>query len=178
MDADKIAKLLGEPPPALKAQVDEAIRHTLQVLAIKLPSDIAEMLPPLPVVVFDLKGTTAGQAWTGENKIRVNLGVLMNPKYQEDMLEQTIPHEVAHLVTRAIWGSQVKSHGRQWAFIMNLLGKPAKRCHTYEVEPARKRAKPFRYECDCQTHMVSVTIHRRITQGREYKCTDCNGRLR
>jgi SprT protein len=176
MNADEIRALLGEPSPSVKSQVDEAIAHTLEVLRTKLPPEIADKLPPTPVVVFDLKGAVAGQAWLGQNKVRLNLALLNNPAYTEDMLNQTVPHEVAHLVTYRIWPT-AKAHGRQWAYIMNLLGKPAKRCHQYEVEPARKHARPHAYQCNCRVHMVTNVLHTRIQSGKQYKCRYCGGRL-
>lgn len=178
MNADDIRALLGEPPITLEHQVNEIITASLAELRTKLPENIAAKLPPPPVVQYDLEGTTAGQAWIGQNRIRLNLDLLLNPKYQHDMLTQTLPHEVAHLVTYGIWGSSVKPHGRQWAYIMNVLGKPAKRCHQYEVETARKHARPYAYECACSTHMLTTNRHNKILSGTAYKCAKCGTRLR
>lgn len=39
-----------------------------------------------------------------------------------EMINNTIPHEVAHAVVRHTWGRGVESHGWQWAMVMWMLG--------------------------------------------------------
>ena len=55
-----------------------------------------------PVISFDLRGQAAGQANYRENKIRFNRHLL--EKYTAEFVDQTVPHEFAHLVAYQKFG--------------------------------------------------------------------------
>lgn len=154
-----------QPSPELRAQVDAKIRECLSLF----PTVVA------PVVVYDLEGHVAGIA-KGGKKIRLNLGLLNDPRYHDDMLNDTVPHEVAHIIVHQLYPG-ANSHGWEWTRVMNTLGVVANRCHDYETVAARTRARPYIYACGCQLHYVTATIHRRIEKGRQYYCQDCKGEL-
>jgi len=124
-----------------------------------------------PVIKYDLRGRVAGQA-VGGHTIRLNLELLLDERYQHDMLNQTLPHELAHIVDAQLNGHS--SHGWQWQRIMLFLGKPPTRCHQYEVTPARKHVKPHTVYCGCGEHQVSKLIYRRMKyEGKRYQCRKC-----
>jgi len=171
LNPEDIAVLLGEAPKSLRDRVEAKVKESLDILASKGYPARA------PKVKYDLKGRTAGQA-VGGHTIRVNLQILSNPKHTEDMLNSTIPHEVAHIVVMQTWPS-ASGHGSEWRRMMFYLGLEAERCHNYETVAARKRDKPYTYYCMCDTpHKVSITLHRRIMQGRRYRCRKCGSYLR
>jgi len=98
----------------------------------------------LPIVFFDT-GTTAGY-----HKVRkVNHKDVHNLEFNtqaillnwHDMFDDTIPHEVAHLVCYLVHGRKVPCHGPKWKRIAINLGGTAKRTHDYELEKCRKRRK-------------------------------------
>jgi len=60
------------------------------------------------------------------------------------MYLDTIPHEVAHIVTRFIHGSKVSAHGKEWKNIARRIGCTGNRCHTMELPRAKKRSAPRR----------------------------------
>lgn len=153
-------------------------------IALAVREKIAECLEhypavPSPDVLYDLKGHTAGQAISSRNQIRLNLALLKDSRYSDDMLNDTVPHEVAHIVVRFHF-PLARSHGWEWQTVMNKFGVPATRCHNYETEAARTRkatSRPYPYHCQCQTHWMTKLIHGRIQKGREYSCRDCKGIL-
>lgn len=137
--------------------------------------------PPEPVIRCDLRGTTAGQAqWRPGSRpvLRFNLAIART--HPTDFLAQTVPHEVAHLVTSACHG-RTRPHGSEWRAVMAFFGIPdASRCHNYPVaEQLVRRQRRWAYRCQCRTHALSTTRHRRIESGRaRYECRLCGAVLR
>lgn len=136
--------------------------------------------PPQPDIRFDLRGTAAGQArWgTGERPVlRFNLAMARAETAR--FLAQTVPHEVAHLVTAACWG-RTRPHGIEWQSVMQFFGAPADRCHSYRVPDAtHRRQRRWTYTCGCQSHALSTTRHNRAQAGHvSYHCRRCGDRLR
>lgn len=175
MDINDINNLLaqaGHITPELEARVNIKLAETMDVFHRAYPNQEFST----PNMVYDLKGHTAGYA-IGGHTIRLNAGILGNPKHTEDMLHQTLPHEVAHIIVQQLYpGAQ--GHGREWRNMMRLLKLRPDRCHQYDTVAARKKSKPYKYHCGCSEHMVSITIHRRILQGRQYRCRQCGYVLR
>lgn len=88
-----------------------------------------------PTVSFDLRGTTAGQAFPGKNHIRLN-GQLLNDN-TDDFIEQVVGHEWAHLAAIHLHGQKIRSHGPEWKRVMQSLSLDPARCHTYATKKAR-----------------------------------------
>lgn len=91
---------------------------------------------PAPTLSFDLRGTTAGQAFPTEHHIRLN-GQLLNEN-TEHFIEQTLGHEWAHLAAQHLYGNKIRPHGNEWKQVMRNLGLDPARCHTYTTQRARK----------------------------------------
>jgi SprT protein len=130
-----------------------------------------------PRVTLDLRGQRAGVAYLGRNLLRFN--AQMYQDHAEDFLRQTVPHEVAHLLAHALYGSRIRPHGPEWQNLMTgLFGLPAKRCHDYPVVPARRRTS-YLYQCRCPSH-ISFTAQRHawVGKGRQYQCLRCGTLLR
>ena len=141
--------------------------------------------PKFPVVTYDLKGTTAGMAYSRANKIRLNLELLI--KYKDDFINRTVVHEMAHIFVdyyynrkRGIYATYPKPHGKEWRDMMYQLEiKTVTRCHSYQVAPSRTQRR-FAYTCNCDNkiHSISLTKHNRIKRGLNYKCVHCGTRLK
>jgi len=92
-------------------------------------------------LLFGISGNHAGIAKTirknGIETYEVHLNSLHLLVEAKDMLEDTIPHEVAHIIVMQNWGSycnnrRVMPHGQEWKFVMSNIFKVApKRCHSY-----------------------------------------------
>jgi predicted SprT family Zn-dependent metalloprotease len=132
-----------------------------------------------PKITFNLKGRVAG--WAGckfcritrqarDFTLRFNSDIIQG-KHFDDMMELTIPHEVAHLVcyARPDLGSK---HNPGWKRVCMALGGNGSRTHSYETAPGRGNG--FTYRASCGTEItVSSIIHRKIQagQGRVLKKT-------
>ena len=140
-----------------------------------------KVAPPQPELRFDLTGASAGQLrWqTGARPvIRYNLAIAA--AQPEAFIHETVPHEIAHLVTTACFG-RVRPHGPEWRAVMASFGHPhASRCHAFQVPagPARRQRR-WPYRCDCREHELSTTRHNRTQSGRaHYLCRHCGSALR
>ena len=85
----------------------------------------------LPLVGFRLMGRTAGWAYYVENKIEFNSVLLV--ENEKDMLEDTVVHEIAHLISWQVYGREGRGHGWMWKSVMNRLGVEPTRCHDYDT---------------------------------------------
>src|ERR1039458_2075993 len=112
----------------------------------------------LPSIEWNLRGVCAGLAQVRENRIRLN-PVLLSEN-TEHFIRQTVPHEIAHLVNRALHGPHVRAHGPEWKSIMHALGLPPMRCHQYDATNVRTRTpRRYAYQCNCRSHPVSQIVH-------------------
>ena len=113
---------------------------------------------PRPAVKLDLKGETAGQAWTEKNLLRLNRQLLIENR--DHYLEHTLGHEVAHLIAHQLFGRRIRPHGREWQFIMEqVFSLPAERTHSYDTSRARRVQRPYLYQCQCPNKMIPLTQH-------------------
>ncbi len=131
--------------------------------------------PGQVVIRFDLTGKAAGMAMfpsRGTPVIRYN--ALLLTENRDDFLRRTVPHEVAHVVARRLFGRKIRPHGAEWRQVMQLFGAEASRCHNYDVtRSARRTLKRYAYRCDCRTHQLSSIRHNRVKRGQTYHCLAC-----
>ena len=92
-----------------------------------------------PRLIYRQTGSIAGFFSRGDNTMS------LNPAYFErnfeDMLNQTLPHELAHAFTHYHFREKmqqrnVAAHGTEWKSVMNVLGVPAISCHNYDTSQA------------------------------------------
>jgi SprT protein len=150
-----IHKIAGKPDKEMLLRINQK----LEECAAKL-----DYTHEMPTISFDLKGQTAGYAWYQKNHIQLNGDLLM--KETEDMIEDTLPHEFAHIASYKFYGRDGVGHGRNWKWTMIRLGLEPKRCHNYEVTPAKIHQK-FNYTCDCPgtIHKIGKNVHNKIQSG-------------
>ncbi len=133
----------------------------------------------LPQLRFDLRGLTAGLSYPERNLIRFNLDILLaNP---EDFISETVPHEIAHLLTWTISGLGAKPHGSEWKAIMADMGLNPVVCHTYAANRVRGQIqKIFFYACACagRKHTFTTIRHKRAAAGVKYRCMECKAPVR
>lgn len=113
--------------PEFHQTVIDTIKHYIIKARTKyrLNADIL----PMPNLSYKLRGDCAGVAIYSENEIRLNPVYLET--YTYDMLTNTIPHEIAHLVTRKLYGFKVATHGKEWQNVCLDLGHVPTVRHSY-----------------------------------------------
>ena len=137
-------------------------------------------LPPSrPVILFNLTGKAAGLVIFQKNsrcKVRYNRSLL--ERYGHLFIEQTVPHEVAHLIARARHGPGIKPHGNEWKAVMKFFRVAPDRCHGFDTSHAATRTmRYFNYRCGCRAHRISAIRHNRILSGTTYLCRVCGSSL-
>jgi len=163
---------------ALQAQACEQVRYWID-RARNLTGASAKRLP-IPSVGFDLRGRAAGQAMLARrrrdtDRIRINAALLAS--HPDDILAETVPHEVAHVAVHRIHGHGARPHGPEWKALMTAFGVAPEPCHTLPTEPAR-RLRHFRYACGCDEPAWLTSIrHKRARRGTRYMCRRCGERL-
>lgn len=128
-----------------------------------------------PRVTLDLRGQKAGIAYLHRNLLRFNAQLYRENR--EDFLQQTVAHEVAHLLAQALYGDGIRPHGREWQGLMTgLFGLPALRCHDYQVP--QRRSTQYLYRCGCPESIPFTSQrHALVRRGRRYSCRRCGDRL-
>lgn len=171
LSPQQIQDLLNEPNQELKAQIAATVLKTITKI-----EDLYQCELIIPNIVYDLKGQTAGWAVYATNSIRINTTLAKNNT--QDYLDQTVPHEVAHIACYQLFPQERVSHGPRWQIIMLQLGLSPERCHNYEVTPVRKHKRPYIYVCDCGApHRLTSHKHNKIERGARYTCVFCRSIL-
>ena len=120
---------------------------------------------PMIEIKYDLKGKSAGQYCRragGNQYFRLNT-VLMTKNADDFIDRRTVPHEVAHYITRTVYGLMVKSHGREWKDVMSkVFGLDSSRCHKYDVSNSKRQMTVHIWGCGCRDHKLSARKHNSI----------------
>lgn len=130
---------------------------------------------PEPLVQFDLKGRSAGQAHYGRRALRFNRMLLQAQPLA--FIEEVVPHEIAHWVDMYGVMSKGKPHGPVWRWLMvQLYGRLPKVTHHFDT--TRSSPAPWHYGCRCpEGHWLTAHRHRRIERGYAYRCRRCGHQL-
>lgn len=124
-------------PDRVRARMEQAIDHWIErARALPRFDELATPIPR-PRTVFDLRGATAGMAVTersGPNQceqwIRIHPQLLL--RYPVRMIQQTVPHEIAHLVVDWYLPQVTDPHGPEWMAVMVYFGRPPLPYHDME----------------------------------------------
>ena len=124
-------------------------------------------------------GTAAYQRQNFGSVTRLTLTLneqLVNDQDVYKLLEDTIPHEIAHLVCylRPELG---KNHDKGWKRVCIMLGGNGNRCHQYDLKKARRTRKAV-YNIYGQETNIGLTVHKRIQAGRNYSIKKGGQRVR
>jgi len=153
----------------LKKRVDETILMKLEQLETAFGKSF-----PFPTVTYDQRGRIAGKAVYSEEKIKLN-PVLLGEN-EESFLQETVPHELAHLIAVQIYGPVGHGHGRFWKKVMMEMGVTPRRTHSYDCSSVSKPRQWFIYKCACGTKNFSKRRHNNVLRGSMYTCSLCHGR--
>lgn len=160
-------------------QLQSSTQETLQQCR-PLLLGAGRTLPSIPVSC-DLRGRSAGQVRRyNDGKLHIRYNLEIAKLQPQQFVEETVPHEVAHVITWLLHGDKARAHGQEWRSVMAFLGiQQAQRCHEFSLPQQNvRRQRRWSYECGCQTFDLSSTRHNRILRGTEYRCPRCQETLR
>ena len=170
----------------MKAQVQKTINDLTtkvkEIYDIEVPNfDIKYSLRTgLGKVVYTRLGA--------EVSMKLNEGLLN--EFGDTYIEEVVIHEFAHVVMHGLYpkadrDGRIKPHGREFKRVCRDIGyahvaEPTtktfnKSAHIAKVK--RNGAPKFTYVCSCNEHIVSKTIHNKISRGSTYRCNSCKQRL-
>lgn len=157
---------------AIRNKVAECIRLAEQQFGVTMPQ---------VQIRFDLKGRAAGIAGRryGQFYLRFNCNhIALGGKTWEHMINDTVPHEVAHTVCQA-FPQLGRNHNPGWKRVCKALGGNGERCYTEQDAPEAVAAqRPFVYITTAGHQVrVSKVIHRKIQSGSVYGYRDGRGQL-
>jgi|SoimicMinimDraft_4_1059732.scaffolds.fasta_scaffold36897_2 SprT protein len=143
----------------------------------------------MPTIDYSLRGRTGGQAHTSadgtNDKIRLNKDLInASEETWQHILNQTLPHEFAHIAARRFYGKGITAHGVEWARVCHMLGIPPLRTHSMPTVRARqyngRTTTKYKYQCGCCDNIIWMGKARHTrTQKKEswYVCRSCRTRL-
>jgi len=182
---DTVPKTLAEAKTLLENKM-------IEVLAI-LEAKTGKVMPIYPIVLKPLgrRGGIARRDLLEGNSIQINSD-MVNDKWWDMTVNQTLPHEVCHHVAPLIYNRYVHgadrgqgwSHGRAWQACMVMVGLPPDRCFDLTHEETQELAlrvvkRNYGYTCGCPgyTHFVTKVIHNKVLSGKPRRCVKCRTRI-
>lgn len=135
-------------------------------------------VPEHTIVYESIGGGTAGTALQGSNVLTFDPFFIK--QNQKKYIEEIVVHEAAHLICYILHPEAKQCHGPEWKRIMNILGAPASRFHTFSALNAPKtHPRPYHYSCSCEGKIFNLTerMHKSISLGKHRQCPLCKTRI-
>ena len=127
-----------------------------------------------PKLNFNLRGQTGGKAYYRQHEIRLNKELLGIEANTQQMVENTLAHELAHLIVGASY-PRAKPHGIEFQRVMRRLGEVPTTTHSMDIAP---KSGEVPYKCNCvDEHMLSPIRHKKVLRGASYRCGICKTKL-
>ena len=176
----------------LRNRVENVVLTCLDTAQAKFGVD---KVTKTPEIRYNTKGKTAGWACWNHGKPYIDINPILLNENVEEVINQTVPHEVAHIVVSEVYESQqmvrvdiwsmrmvrsVQPHGWEWQSVMRLFGLDPERCHRMDVSTVRAIRNggiEYVYKCSCMEHKMSKIKHNRMQRGRGYTCRRCRAKL-
>src|SRR5690242_18958403 len=128
----------------IRYQLESKIVEVVELIQIKTKKILS-----VPCLHFRQMGILARLAEYLTKKVFMNSDFCQNGHW-DGILNSTLPHEVATLVSYQLFGDDGMGHKRKWQSVMGMIGLEPKRCHDYSFEGVKTRnIKRINYTCDC-----------------------------
>lgn len=142
-------------------QAKDAVADQLSIVINKANNLFNLNMNPL---LKSRKGNAAGSCICGsiDRIIKINFEMMiLNRDNWDHILNETIPHEVAHMVEFELYNKL--SHSLRWERICKSLGGNPKRCH--QLKTATKK---YVYNVNGSIIELSIRYHNKIQKGIVY----------
>ena len=164
----------------MQASIQQHLRERVQYFVAVARQKYPTLLMQDPQVLFFSNRRAAGSANWMQNYVKFNT-ILAEENKEE--FDNTVIHEVAHLVAPRVHGIFIKPHGEEFKSVMAVLGGRPNRTHNYSTENVKSRTRvvkrEFEYGCGCAGKVFKLTSiqHNRILQGNTYSCKACRKQI-
>jgi SprT protein len=161
-------------------ELREACEKKMAETIAKVQTRFPNKTIPTPQLKFRQMGHRAGVCSPRQSLVVINPDYFKN--HYDDMLNDTVPHEVCHFISVFLYDTLGSGHGHYWKKVMEWAGIPyAERCHSYSTEGVKVRNshKDYKYSCRCSNldHWMTPRAHDNICHGGKYRCKQCRGYL-
>lgn len=159
----------------LSARVDDRIAELVTIARERAGFEIRT-----PVVYYYDGTLTAGYAKYSKNSVGLHATFLR--ENTRNMIEETVAHEVAHLVVFQLWiagriteKQRRRAHGPVWRGIMrNWFAVTPERCHNFSTENVTvRRQRRWEARCECRSFWLSTTVRNKMRRGQKRHCVKC-----
>lgn len=165
---------------ALHIQVLARIQELLNIADKCYPNHDLSKLDVKVAYRSDMRDD-AGYAHTDNNENQIEFNVYLFLSNFDKFLVDTIPHELAHVITDHVFPDAKQSHGPEWKSVMHSLGFNPVRKHTYDVSVIPGSKNKFRYVCSGCTEpmqfLLTKLLHTRISAGNDRLCGVCHTKI-
>lgn len=111
-----------------KTELQDLAQYHARIRWVKFLKQYPTIQRATPVVTLNNRlKTTAGRAFIEDVPQRIDLSTDLFTQYTDQMIHDTIPHELAHLVAYTIHGD--KGHGKGWYSVLAKMGIATTRLH-------------------------------------------------
>lgn len=138
--------------------------------------EVTNVVGSCNIILCPKMRSTAGKAIYNKNTIKLNIRLL---KRHPDHLEQTVAHELAHLISVALYGLEAgRGHGTNWQNVMRRLGFSPDRTHSLDTSGLRRTHEvKGKAKCSCRTFELKARRFNKILNGAKYRCLNCGSHL-
>jgi len=118
---------------------------------------------------------TVKKIWYPLRKGHIRLSTPLWPRASATEREETIIHEVCHVLAELLAGpSRRVGHGQGWKNLMQRCGVEPKRCHQVDTSGLKRKGKRYPAACACKTWQLGATRHKRLLDWPgKYGCPKC-----
>lgn len=149
--------------------------RTCQADARRLFPDFKLTDDELPIV-FVWSGRVAGMAKRQKDVYNLEFNIEAIHRDRTEMVDNTIPHEMAHIVDMYLHGGK-SSHGPRWQAIIQALGGSTDRTHDIPLTKAR-RSRKYLYTASCgSTVEVGPRHHKAVQRGGKLVVKKTGGKI-
>jgi SprT protein len=133
-------------------QLQEAAQRVANVYARVVNRKLGCKIPVPVKLTFELEHQSlerARYAGMAHATMVIDLNMTLFRENVSEILNDTIPHEIAHLVQFDkfdLKGVSTPGHGVHWQEAMRIMGKTPKKCHSFNVSNAVAAYKKFKKE--------------------------------
>lgn len=88
-------------------------------------------------IANDLPRDWAGSAHRRTHLLRLSLSHLL--QHEDYVVDEVLPHEVAHVVQQIVYPNATQAHGPEWKFVMRELGCKFSTYHSLPTVATRRK---------------------------------------
>lgn len=176
-------------PREIRERAEKKLDWCMKQLRKKMPQACSQLdiLSTTPELRFDKRGVSAGSAHCHKWMIKLNKVYLL--EQTENMIEDTIPHEFAHLICHKVFPKAKTNHGPEWKKVcLMLFGKTLDTYHDYcsrNARIGRRVLTRYQYTCEgeCSIRLFTKNRHEHTQHhldtglGKYWYCKTCGSKV-